>query len=326
MARKRALPTPQELDLPVIMARFSTEDQARTYLESVRWENGRYCPHCGNADEARIYPITANPAKKVRAGLYDCGECRLSFTVTVGSIFESTKIPLNKWLIAYFLLCGSKKGVSALQIQRHLAIGSYRTAWFMMHRIRYAMRDAIETEPLTGTVEVDETYVGGRRRNTPRGRPGPESHKAPVVALVQRGGKVRSMHMARVTGANLKAVLRQHVDPKATLMTDEYRIYRKPGREFAKHETVNHGAGEYVRGSAHVNTAEWFFSLLKRGINGIYHHVSKQHLGQYLGEFDFRYNTREMTDGARTIEGIRKIAGKRLVLRRPTTKQQDPIL
>lgn len=319
MARKRILPVPQELDLTAIMARFSNEDQARLYLESVRWQHGRYCPHCGNADEKRIHAITPNPAKKVRAGLYDCGECRQQFTVTVGSVFESTKIPLHKWLIAYFLLCGSKKGVSALQIQRHLGIGSYRTAWFMMHRIRYAMRDSIVTEPLTGTVEADETYIGARnKRGTKRGRPGPDSHKAPVVALVQRGGKVRSMYMPRVTAKNLKAALRQHVDPKATLMTDQFPVYRKPARHFAGHETVNHGLGEYVRGEAHVNTAEGFFSLLKRGINGIYHHVGKQHLNQYLGEFDFRYNTRELSDGERTIEGIKKVAGKRLMLKRPT--------
>lgn len=318
MARKPVLPDPQPLDLTDIMARFSDEEKARLYLESVRWSKGRCCPHCGNADEARIHAITPNPAKKVRAGLYDCGECRQQFTVTVGTVFESSKIPLSKWMVAYFILCGSKKGVSALQIQRHLGLGSYRTAWFMLHRIRHAMKESFVTERLTGTVEADETYIGARRkRGTKRGRPGPGSHKAPVVALVQRGGKVRSMYMERVTGANLKAALRQHVHPKATLMTDELRLYRKPGKGFAKHETVNHGKDEYVRGRAHVNTAEGYFSLLKRGINGIYHHVGKQHLNQYLGEFDFRYNTREMTDGQRTIAGIKKAAGKRLMLKRP---------
>lgn len=318
MARKRSLPAPQELDLLEIMARFPDSESARVYLESVRWSKGRYCPHCGNADEKRIHAITPNPARKVRPGLYDCGECRAQFTVTVGTVFESSKIPLHKWLVAYFLLCSSKKGISAHQIFRMLKIGSYRTAWFMMHRIRYAMKDAIVTEPLTGVVEADETYIGARRkRGTKRGRPGFGSHKAPVVALVQRGGKVRSMYLPRVTGQNLKAVLRQHVDPSATLMTDEFAAYRKPARHVAKHETVNHSAGEYVRGAAHVNTAEGFFSLLKRGINGVYHHVGKQHLNQYLGEFDFRFNTRELTDGQRTIEGMKKVVGKRLMLRRP---------
>ena len=317
MATKKVIHPPTDLGLDEIMAYFSTDEKAREYFESVRWEKGRYCPHCGNAEEARIHAIQENAATKVRAGLYECGECRKQFTVTVGTVFERSKVPMRHWLVAYYMLCTSKKGCSALQLQRMLKIGSYRTAWFMFHRIRYSMKDAIVVEQLTGEVEADETYIGARnKRGTKRGRPGLESHKAPVVALVQRGGKVRSMYMPKVTGKNLKAVLRQHVDPSAALMTDEYGIYRKPGRDFASHETVNHSLGEYVRGRAHTNTAEGFFSLLKRGINGTYHHVGKQHLGQYLGEFDFRYNTREMTDGQRTVEGIRKVSGKRLMLKR----------
>jgi transposase-like protein len=321
MARKRRIEPPQELDTNAIMARFTTDEQAREYLESVRWQNGRYCPHCGNADEKRVHAIAENKAAKVRPGVYFCGECRQQFTVTVGTVFEATHLPLRYWLTAFYLLCTSKKGISALQIQRMFKIGSYRSAWHMMHRIRFAMKNGIVTEPLTGEVEVDETYIGARnKRGTKRGRPGLGSHKTPVVAILQRGGKVRSMHMERVTGKNLKAVLRQHVHPTATLMTDEYQVYKKPGKHFAGHETVNHGLGEYVRGRAHVNTAEGYFSLLKRGINGIYHHVGKQHHGQYLGEFDFRYNTRTKlgyTDGQRTIEGIRQASGKRLMLRRP---------
>lgn len=318
MATKKPLPpTPPEIDLDDILARFATNDQAREYLEAVRWQHGRFCPHCGNADEAKIHAITPNRDAKVRPGLYDCGACREQFTVTVGTVFHGAKKGLRLWLVAFYLLCSSKKGMSALQIQRMLKIGSYRTAWLMLHKIRYAMKDAFVVERLTGTVEADETYIGGRRRGTKRGRPGPDSHKTPVVSLVQRGGKVRSMVMSRVTGRNLKAALREHVDPSAVLMTDEYQVYRKPGRAFAGHETVNHSNEEYVRGDAHVNTAEGFFSLLKRGINGVYHHVGKQHLNQYLGEFDFRYNTRTVSDGQRTIEGIRKAEGKRMMLRRP---------
>lgn len=318
MAAKKALQPPTELTLDEIMAYFSTDEKAREYLEAVRWQNGRTCPHCGNADDSRIYAIAKNAATEVRAGLYECAECKSQFTVTVGTVFERSKVAIRHWLVAYYMLCTSKKGCSALQLQRMLGIGSYRTAWFMFHRIRYAMRDGVFTTPLTGTVEADETYIGARRkRGTRRGRPGFGSHKAPVVALVQRGGKVRSMHMPQVTARNLKAVLSQHIDPSATLMTDEYASYKQPGKRFAKHETVNHSADEYVRGAAHVNTAEGFFSLLKRGINGVYHHVGKQHLNQYLGEFDFRYNTRKMTDGQRTIEGIRQIDGKRLMLKRP---------
>ena len=319
MATKTPLPrTPPKLDLTEILAHFATDDDARLYLEAVRWQNGRFCPHCGNANETRIHAITPNVGAKVRPGLYDCGECRQQFTVTVGTIFHGAKKGLRLWLVAFYLLCSSKKGMSALQLQRMLKLGSYRTAWLMFQKIRYAMKDAFVVKKLTGTVEADETYIGARRkRGTKRGRPGPDSHKAPVVALVQRGGKVHSMHMARVTANNLDAVLRQYVDPKATLMTDEFGVYRRPGRRFARHGSVNHGDGEYVNGDAHVNTAEGVFSLLKRGINGVYHHVGKQHLGQYLGEFDFRYNTRKMTDGQRTVEGIRKVAGKRLTLRRP---------
>ncbi len=323
MATKTPLPpTPPELTLDEILARFATDEQARLYLEAVRWQNGRYCPHCGNADESKIYAIAANSATEVRPGLYDCGACRQQFTVTVGTIFHGAKLGLRIWLAAFYLLCSSKKGFSALQLQRSFNIGSYRTAWLMLHKIRYAMKDSLVVEKMTGIVEADETYVGARnKRGTKRGRPGPDSHKTPVVSLVQRGGKVRSQVMMNVTGKNLKAALREHVDPSATLMTDEYSVYTKPGREFAGHETVNHGNEEYVRGNVHVNTAEGFFSLLKRGINGVYHHVSRQHLNQYLGEFDFRYNARTMTDGERIIAGIRKAEGKRMMLYRPTSQR-----
>lgn len=319
MAIKRPIPSkPAEVDLLDIMARFNTDDKAREYLESIRWKGGRFCPHCGNADESKIYAITANRDAKVRPGLYDCGGCRQSFTVTVGTVFHGAKKGLRLWVIAFYMLCSSKKGVSALQIQRQLGIGSYRTAWLMLHKIRYAMKDAFVTERMTGTVEADETYIGARRRRgAKRGRPGAGSHKTPVVSLIERGGKVRSQVIEQVTSSNLKAMLREHVDPSATLMTDEYVIYKKPGKEFAGHETVNHAQDEYVRGHAHVNTAEGYFSLLKRGINGVYHHVGKQHLNQYLGEFDFRYNTRTLTDGQRTIQGISKAEGKRMMLRRP---------
>ena len=181
-----------------------------------------------------------------------------------------------------------------------------------------AMKESFVTERLKGIVEADETYVGARRkRGTKRGRPGLGSHKAPVVAFAQRGGKVRSMYMDRVTGQNLKAALGEHVDPSATLMTDELSTYRKPARAFADHQTAEHRVGQYVNGDAHVNTAEGFFSLLNRGINGTYHHIGKQHLTQYLSEFAFRYNTRKMSDGHRTIHGIRQAEGKRLMLRRP---------
>ena len=184
--------TPANLSLDKIIAHFGTDEAARTYLEAARWPNGPVCPHCGNADRARIYDLAHNPAKKIRAGLRECKECGEQFTVTVGTVFERSKIPLRKWLVAWYMLCTSKKGVSALQIKRMLDIGSYRSAWFMMHRIRYALRDPVFKDKLGrggGTVEADETYVGGKVRGMGRAYKG---NKTPVVALVERGGRVRS--------------------------------------------------------------------------------------------------------------------------------------
>lgn len=312
--------TPDGLTLMQIMERFQTVDAARAYLEAIRWPNGPVCPHCGNADAARIYAIEANAAAKVRAGLRECAECKRQFTVTVGTIFEDSKVPLNKWLIAWYLLCSSKKGFSAAQLQRTLGLGSYRTAWFMLHRIRFAMKDPCFAGALKGTVECDETWIGGKVRGMGRGY---RDNKVPVVTLVERSGRVRSRSVDRVTGENLGAVLAANVDPKATLMTDDYGGYKKPGKMFSKHKVVRHKAGEYVRGTAHTNTVEGFFGNMKRGINGIYHHVGRQYIDQYLGEFDFRYNMRKTTDGARTVAGIRKAEGKRLMLKRGSSKKES---
>jgi transposase-like protein len=314
--------TPENLTLTEIMAHFETDEAARAYLEAVRWPNGPTCPHCGNADAKTIYDIAANRAKKVRAGLRECGECHGQFTVTVGTIFEDSHIPLRKWLVAWYMLCTSKKGVSALQIQRMLEIGSYRSAWFMMHRIRFALRDPEFADKLGeggGTVEADETYVGGKPRkqagNPPLKR-GRGTKKVPVVALVERGGRVRSRRVKNVTAKTLDAALAEHVDPSAHLMADDWKAYRRPGKRFASHSIVNHTAGEYARGNAHTNTAEGFFSLFKRGLTGTFHHICHQYLDQYLGEFDFRYNHRKVTDGQRTLAGLKKTEGKRLMLHR----------
>ncbi|WP_041374457.1 IS1595 family transposase [Phenylobacterium zucineum] len=305
------------------MTRFATDEAARAYLEAVRWPEGPVCPHCGNADAARVYEIAANPAKKVRAGLRECKECGKQFTVTVGTIFEDSKIPLRKWLVAWYMLCSSKKGISALQMQRMLELGSYRSAWFMMHRIRFALREPAFTDKLGGgggTVEADETYVGGRETNKPlakrkRGQIGGVG-KQVVFTLVERGGRARSFRVPNVTGKTLDPILRAHVSSDATLMTDEAGQYRNIGKEFAAHETVNHGKDEYVRGKAHSNTVEGYFSLFKRGLNGTFHHIGPQYLNQYLAEFDFRYNHRDISDGARTREGLKKVRGKRLMLHR----------
>ena len=306
------IPTPKNLTLDDIMQRFASDDKAREYLSAIRWPNGPVCPHCKNADAKRIWKIEANEAKSIRPGLYHCAECKGQFTVTVGTIFEDSHIPLRKWLVAWHLLNSSKKGISALQIQRMLGLGSYRTAWMMMHKIRFALQDPVFSGKLGGTVEADETYVGGKTKGHGRHYMG---NKTPVVSLVERGGRVRSQVMRHVNGKNLKAVLHAHVDKSANVMTDDFRGYRKAAAAFASHQSVNHSAGEYARGPVNTNSVEGYFSLLKRGVVGTFHHVSAKHLPLYLAEFDHRHNFRGVTDGERTVAGLRKVEGKRLMYR-----------
>ena len=308
-----------DLTLIQIAQRFSTEEAAREYFEKLRWPNGPVCAHCGNADQERIYRVTPNPEKKIRAGLYKCAECRQGFTVTVGTVCEDSHIPLNKWLIGFYMMCASKTQISALQLQRQLEIGSYRSAWFMCHRIRFALQDIMPTDKLGGTVEADETYVGGVKRGMGRRYTG---NKTAVVSLVERGGRVRSQVVNKVSGDALGRLLKQHVAETAHLNTDESPLYKKAGATFASHDTVNHGQEEYARRDisgrlASTNTAEGFFGNTKRSIDGTHHQVSGKHLPLYLAELDYKYNTREETDGARTEKGIPKIVGKRLMLRRP---------
>ncbi len=299
---------------------FHGRECRRELLESLRWPNGVCCPHCGGADPYRLNtkPTKKNPG---RIRLWKCSQCKKQFSVTVGMVFEGSHIPVAKWLMAVHLMSASKKGMSAHQLHRMLGI-TYRAAWFMNHRLRYAMASQAGLfAKLDGVVEADETYVGARhKRGTKRGRPGPESHKAPVVALVERQGRLRLFPMPRVTSDNLRSALRQHVKPTATLMTDEFPVYNKPGKEFAKHERVNHGFGEYVRGDVYTNTAEGVFSLLKRGINGSFHHVSKGHLHRYCSEFEFRWNNRQamgVDDGQRAAKIVLGAEGKRLTYKMP---------
>lgn len=289
---------------------YLNEDAAREYLEQQRWPDGAVCPHCSSKGAYKLQP-KPDSKRPVRKGVYKCKVCRKQFTVTVGTIFEDSHIPLYQWLSAIQFLCSSKKGVSAHQLHRMLNI-TYKSAWFMAHRIRYAMGQPPLAEKLLGVVEADETYIGGKSHGK-RGR-GAEN-KVPVFALVQRGGDVRSFKLERVTAKNLKNAIRENVTKDSTIMTDEFLAYRGLGKEFANHQTVSHGSGEYVRDNAHTNTAEGYFSLLKRGIIGVYHHVSKQHLDQYLNEFNFRYNSRKVDDAFRMILAIEGVKGKRLVLK-----------
>jgi transposase-like protein len=309
------------LGLGVFDPRFQDPFAAADYLESIRWPDSPVCPHCGVMD-AKHYRL-----KNATRKLWKCRVCRKQFTVTVGTIFEGSHIPLNKWLLAFYLLCSSKKGMSAHQLHRMLGI-TYKSAWFMAHRIRYAMTQPAFARQLSGTVEVDETYVGGKVRRSNRAKTPPldpkqpdkrkqtgrGSDKTPVVALVERGGKVRSFCVANVTAETLGGAIRRNVAREAHLRTDSYPSYKKVGKEYASHETVDHSE-VYVMGDAHTNTAENFFSILKRGIDGVYHHVSEAHLPRYLAEFDFRYNNLArdgVTDAERTRRALAMTEGKRL--------------
>lgn len=316
--------------IDIFAPRFQSEDAAREHLEALHWPEGPTCPHCGSDNAKRLPPqkgrkTKAHPEGVIRRGVVQCNDCRQQYTVTVGTVFESSKVALNKWLLANHMLCASKKGISGHQMARMLGV-TYKTAWFMMHRIREAMKDT-GGEPMGGlgvTVEADETYVGGKVKNRkakqqPKrvGRPSPFAGKQPVVSLVERGGKVRSFHVANVNGETLRAVLLTNVNRESWLMTDELPAYKGVGKEYTGHGVVVHSKGEYVRsGVFHTNTIEGFFSLFKRGITGVYHHVSERHLHRYTAEFDFRYNTRKLNDFERADESLLGAVGKRLTYRR----------
>jgi len=305
---------------------FLDKEAARLHLEETRWPEGAVCPHCGS------FNVRELKGKSHRAGLRQCNEreCRQQFTVTVGTVFERSKVPLNKWLLATHLLTSSKKGMSAHQIHRMLGV-TYKTAWFMCHRIREAMTDT-NPPPLGGPgkeVEADETYYGNKvglkkkramkRAGTGKGTKGGFSgvgNKYHVVSLVERGGSVRSFHVDNADRANVREILVRNVSRKSDLMTDESRLYKEPGREFNRHKTVNHARGEYVRERGYTNTLEGYFSIFKRGMVGTYQHCGESHLQRYVTEFDFRYNGRALNDNERRDAALRGIEGKRLTYRR----------
>lgn len=328
------------------------EEAARDYLEKQLWPDGPVCPKCGLIDEA--YRLSG---ETTREGLYKCAGCREPFTVTMGTIFEDSHIPLHKWLLAIHLMCSSKKGMSAHQLWRNLwgfdeetgrPKGSYKTAWFMAHRIRWALGQEPVASRLDGVVEIDEAYIGGKRRhkNNPGGAPQPgekdvqvgkrvwreknpvgapkgihpHADKEIVVSMLQRDGNVRSKHVQRVTAENLRPMIQEAVDESAHIMTDTSTVLASVPKQH-QHSQVNHTVKEYVRYEGGLaittNTVEGYFGIIKRGIYGIYHHIGKPYIDQYLREFDFRYNVRRLNDQDRSVLAIKKTSGKRLTLREP---------
>jgi transposase-like protein len=308
----------EELSLISLAQDYADDDKARELLEHLRWPDGAVCPHCQNDGKAKpVSKLTPKAGSKsaVRMGVYFCGACRKQFTVTVKTVFEGSHIPIGKWLMAWFIICSSKKSVSARQLHRMLKI-TYKSAWFMAHRIRYAMGDD-PNSLLNGVVEVDETFVGGKGEARFK-----LSQKTPVVALIEQGGNMKARVVANVSQKNLGQVLGECINPEATLCTDEHYGYKRDGKKFAAHHTVVHSKKEYTRHTldgiaASVNHCESFFALLKRGVHGAWHSVSREHLQKYTNEFSFRWNTRKLSDGARFAVGLPQIEGKRLLYRQP---------
>jgi transposase-like protein len=292
---------------------YHDNDAAREHLESLLWPDGPVCPRCN----ARGERVTKLNGKSTRPGVHKCKDCRKPFTVTVGTVMERSKVPLCKWVLASQLMASSKKGMSAMQLQRMIGC-TYETAWFLFHRLREC---AIVPSrgPVGGknkVVETDETYIGGKAKNAHKGKPIPKKHA--VVTPVERDGEARSFHVTNVNSETLRPILVKHADRKSYLMTDDSTVYPKIGDEYAGHGTVNHSAEEYVRGTFwYTNTVESYFALLKRGMMGSFHSVSEQHLYRYLAEFDFRHNHRDLGDGAIADKLLKASKGKRLMYQQP---------
>jgi transposase-like protein len=311
---------------------IKTEADAYRYMEAIRWPDGPVCPHCGSTDEHYyLKPRTGIEARKTRTGslterrIWKCRKCRKQFSVLTGTVFHGTKVPLHTWLMVVFEMCANKNGIAAREIARKYGVAP-KTAWFMTNRLREAMKNRAPERLISGVVVSDETFIGP----TPRFQHGYKKikggqgqmrpDKTTIVSLIEvESGEVRSRVIPNVTGENLSAVLRENVSmPHVTLHTDIEVAYRAVAHKVAAHHTVNHSAGEYVRGNVTTNQAENFFSQLKRSIDGTHHHVSREHLRRYLAEFDFRYSTRDLSDTDRMTRLVRRTEGKRLVYKQRT--------
>lgn len=297
------------------LAKYLNDEEAATDLiESIRWTEGRICPHCSSKDSYRL------KVANVKRRRYKCADCRKQFTVSVGTIFEDSHIPFGKWIYAIYQMCIAKKGVSANQLKRELGI-TYKSAWFMCHRIRYAMTQHPVAEKLSGIIEIDETYVGGKPRKWgKKSGYGRGTKKQPVVSLIQRDGDARSFVVDNVYNTTLQGLACDNIEVTSYIMTDKFRSYIGLNKKFASHESVDHSK-EYARGIVHTNFAESYFSLLKRGIVGTFHHISKDHMQGYLGEFDFRWNNRNQDIKSSVSKAILGFEGKRLTYRRTDNQE-----
>ena len=292
----------------------SDELAAVEFFEKRRWGKNPCCVRCGSVDVHKM--VDSKTGQRNKRYLWRCHDCKEQYTVRIGAVYEETRLPMRHWAYAFWRTSTSKKGVAALELQRNCQI-SYKSALFLLNRIRFAMApDLAVTPKLTGTVECDETYIGGKPRFKGTNKRGRGTSKTPVFATVERGGEIRRRVVTDVSGKTLKAAIRETVNPQARLITDEFVAYQGIGSEYAGgHESVCHGAKEYVRGDVHTNTAESSFALVKRGLIGIYHNVSRKHLHRYISQFDFVWNTRELNDGERVVAAINAAEGKRLMYR-----------
>ncbi|HEY1660873.1 MAG TPA: IS1595 family transposase [Verrucomicrobiae bacterium] len=310
-----------DLNLVSLAQEYSDEDKARELLEQMFWPNGAVCPHCKNDGKTKPNSkMTPKPDSKhpIRKGVYFCGACRKLFSVTVGTIFERSHVPINKWLLAWFIMSSSKKSVSAHQLHRMLKV-TYKTAWFMCHRIRFGVGADLQTaKPLDNVCEADETFVNTGKQTSKFKR----SKFATVALVLERDGEARTRVIPSVTMRNVGKFLNETVSKKAVVNTDEHASYTYILKPYKRHERVNHSKYEYARKNpngtmSHINTCESFFSLVKRGMYGAFHCVSREHLPKYMNEFEYRWNTRKLTDGARMAAGIPMTQGKRLMYRQP---------
>jgi transposase-like protein len=297
-------------DMAAIDVGRLTEDEARTIFENIRWPKGPACPHCGSM---RVKRIEAK-SDKVRDGVIQCNDCKGQFTVTVGTIMQGSHITLRQWVQAFVAMSSSKKGVSALQLQRNLGLHTYRAAWHLAHRIRTAMNRQSSKDMLKGIIEIDETYIGGKpRKDGKKHKSGRGTKKTSVLAIVERKGRAVSKPIEIVNHKNLRSAVEAVVSKQSTIMSDDCYSYRGIGRGFeGGHKSINHSIRKYVTGDISTNTVESYFALLKRGVHGVFHHISKKHLAKYCDEFSFRWNFREVTDGQRAVAAIQGIEGRYL--------------